>query len=180
MVHWRSSARVGHLVVRQQLAAATTGTAVVLDCDVSAYGSDERFGSGWIDDRFEAAVEIAASFVAADIGRNEQVTLLLSTRGSSAIIAPARSPAPCLDQLAVVQPAAPVNTDPDELPRAVRRARCARAIVVSGTPRAATVDAARRIQRSGTPTLLVRVGAGQTADVPGLRTVDIQAPSNLA
>lgn len=180
MVHWRSSARVGHLVVRQQVAAATTGTTVVLDCDTSAYGSDEQFGSGWLDDRFEAAVEVAASIVVADIGRNEQVSLLCSTRGDMPVSAPAGSPNGCLDLLAVVQPVAPVETEPDGLPPAVRRTRCAQAIIVTGTPRPAMVDAVRRIRRAGTSTLLIRVGSGRQTDLPGLRVVDVQQPTDLA
>src|SRR5207342_171865 len=60
-VHWRSSARAGKLVVRQQVAAASTGTTVVLDVDGSAYRSGSKFGAGWDDELFESAVEVAAS-----------------------------------------------------------------------------------------------------------------------
>jgi uncharacterized protein (DUF58 family) len=180
MVHWRSSARAGHLVVRQQLAAATNGTTVVLDCDTSAYGSDEQFGSGWLDDRFEAAVEVAASIIVAELGRNEQVHLVRSTRGANPVSAPAGSPASCLDVLAVVQAVAPVETSSDELPQSVRRTRCARAIVITGTPRPATVDAARRIRRSGTSTLVIRVGTRQRSGLPGLQVIDVEQPGELA
>jgi uncharacterized protein (DUF58 family) len=180
MVHWRSSARAGHLVVRQQLAAATNGTTVVLDCDGSAYGSDEQFGSGWLDDRFEAAVEVAASIIVADLGRREQVHLVPSTRGAATVTAPAGSPASCLDLLAIVQAVAPVETSPDDVPQAVRRTRCARAIIITGTPRPATVDAARRISRSGTATLVIRVGTRARTGLAGLQVVDVEQPDELS
>jgi uncharacterized protein (DUF58 family) len=179
-VHWRSSAKVGHLVVRQQVAAATTGTAVVLDCDTSAYGSDEQFGSGWIADRFEAAVEVAASIVVAPAAPTEQVHLVRSTRGSTTVSAPAGMVHACLDLLAVVQPVAPVDTEPESLPQLVRRTRCGRAIVVTGTPRPLTVDAVRRIRRAGISTLLIRVGSVQAAGLPGLQVIDVEHPGDLA
>jgi uncharacterized protein (DUF58 family) len=180
MVHWRSSARVGHLVVRQQVAAATTGTTVVLDCDTTAYGSDEQFGSGWVGDRFEAAVEVAASIVVADLGRNEQVHLMRTTRGSATITAPAGMTNACLDHLAVVQPVAPVESDPAALPQRVRRSRSGRAILVTGSPQPATLDAVRRIGRAGISTLVIRVGSRQEREMPGLSVIDVADPTDLA
>jgi hypothetical protein len=80
----------------------------------------------------------------------------------------------------VVQAVAPVETSSDELPQSVRRTRCARAIVITGTPRPATVDAARRIRRSGTSTLVIRVGTRQRSGLPGLQVIDVEQPGELA
>ena len=60
-VHWRSSAKAGKLVVKQQVSGAPNHTVIVLDTDASAYSSDDKFGSSWVAERFEAAVEVAAS-----------------------------------------------------------------------------------------------------------------------
>ena len=179
-VHWRSSARVGHLVVRQQVAAATSGTTVVLDCDVTAYGSDDQFGAGLDRDRFEAAVEVAASVVAADLGRKELVNLLRTTRQATPVVAAPGSPGAYLDVLASVEPAPPVETDATALPGLVKRTRCARGIVVTGTPHAAVIDAARRIRGTGLGVTVVRVAATTGFGYDGLDVVDVTDAADLA
>jgi uncharacterized protein (DUF58 family) len=180
MIHWRSSARAGHLVVRQQVAAATNGTTIVLDCDLTAYGSDERFGSAWVPDRFENAVEVAASVCATDLGRREQVNLLTSARDSSLISSMAGAPAGFLDRLAVVSAIAPLETLPQELPTRVRRTRCARVIVVTGSPGRPMTEAMYQIRRTGTSLVVIRVGARQPQSLTGLRVIDVDRPQELA
>jgi uncharacterized protein (DUF58 family) len=179
-VHWRSSARVGHLVVRQQVAAATSGTTVVLDCDITAYGQDDQFGAGLVSDRFEAAVEVAASIVASDLGRNERVHLARTTRQTALISSTGASRGACLDVLAAAVPVPPVETDPVGLPGLLRRTRCARVILVTGTPHGPLLDAARRIRRAGTAVTLVRVGAIGRVGVDGLDVVDVADATELA
>src|SRR5579875_35564 len=71
----RSSPKAGKLVVKQQVAPAPNITLIVLDTDASAYGSDDQFGSGWVEERFEAAVEVAASLAVAQADRSEEVHL---------------------------------------------------------------------------------------------------------
>jgi uncharacterized protein (DUF58 family) len=179
-VHWRSSARVGHLVVRQQVAAAKTGTTVVLDCDITAYGQDDQFGAGWVSDRFEAAVEVAASIVVSDLGRNERIHLASTTRQSALVSSTGASRGVCLDALAAVGPAPPVETDAVGLLALVRRTRCARVIVVTGTPHGGLIDAARRIRRAGTAVTLVRVGASGHGGVDGIDVLDVARATELS
>jgi uncharacterized protein (DUF58 family) len=179
-VHWRSSARVGHLVVRQQVASATSGTTVVLDCDVTAYGQDDQFHVGWESDRFEAGVEVAASIIAADLSRNEEVHLLRTTRNSSPVSSTRGSPGAYLDVLATVEPSPPVDIDAAGLPRLVQRTRCARAILVTGTPHPALVDAARRLRGSGMGVTVVRVATAKQYGYDGLDVIDIRDATDLA
>lgn len=54
-IHWRSSARTGTLMVRQLVDTSLPDLTVVLD----------RFAGRWTDDRFEDAVEVAASILEA-------------------------------------------------------------------------------------------------------------------
>jgi uncharacterized protein (DUF58 family) len=179
-VHWRSSARVGHLVVRQQVAAANSGTAVVLDCDITAYGQDDQFGTGWESDRFEAAVEVAASLIVAETERNERAHLIRTTRDASPTGATAGSPAACLDVLAAVAPVPPVETNVANLLRLVRATRCARLIVVTGTPGMGLVGATRRVRNAGLSATVVRVGASRQGRLDGLDVVDVSGPGDLA
>ena len=88
-MHWRSSARAGKLVVKQQVSGAPNHTVIVLDTDASAYSSDDQFGSSWVAERFEAAVEVAASFAVAHAHRAEQLYVVTTSRGASVTTAAA-------------------------------------------------------------------------------------------
>lgn len=178
MVHWRSSARAGKLVVKQQVAAATTGTTVILDTDTSAYGSEEAFGSGWLADRFEAAVEVAASLVTSQAARAEQVHVATTSRGASVTSAPGGRAGGLLDALAVVDAIAPVGTLPEDIWRIARHTRCARLIVVTGTPTPRTLAALRSVAMPATA--VVRVGARQRPMIRGVRVLDIERPEDLS
>jgi uncharacterized protein (DUF58 family) len=75
-VHWRSSAKVGELMVREQLDTAEPTIVVLLD-DRAAAHPDVRDG---VADSFEAACEAAASVVAAAVREDVPVSLhLVST-----------------------------------------------------------------------------------------------------
>jgi uncharacterized protein (DUF58 family) len=178
-VHWRSSARAGKLVVRQQVAAASAGTAVVLDTDATAYGSDTTFGSGWDADRFEAAVDVAASIAVAQTTSAERVHVLATTRGARLTTAESGAAGALLDVLAVTSAVPPVDVAPDEIVRLLRGARCSRVILVTGTPSPATVRAASALSRVAT-TAVVRVGGGALPPLQGLRTIDVGSVDELA
>lgn len=72
-VHWRTSARVGDLMVREHLDTSLPRIVVVLD-DRSSAHPDRRDGSA---DSFEAACEAAASVVAAAVRQDVPVSLHL-------------------------------------------------------------------------------------------------------
>jgi hypothetical protein len=85
-----------------------------------------------------------------------------------------------LDVLAAVEPVPPVDTDIAGLPALVRRTRCSRVIVVTGTPHLALVDAVRRIRRSGVAVTLLRVGATGTVRLDGIDVIDVADAADLA
>jgi len=177
-VHWRSSARAGKLVVRQQVSAASTGTTVVLDVDGSAYANGSKFGSSWDDELFESAVEVAASLVASQLGRTEQVHLVTTGRAASVTSASVGAANALLDVLSAVQAVPPAETAPDELPAVVRRTRAAHTIVVTSRPGHRTLPALRRLVQAGRTTV-VSVGPVGLVDVPGARLVSVARPADL-
>ena len=65
LVHWRSSARVGELMVRQNIDVHRPGTTVILDTSADVYD----------DESFEDAVRAAASVIAAAMTRRFPFTL---------------------------------------------------------------------------------------------------------
>jgi uncharacterized protein (DUF58 family) len=97
-VHWRTSARVGELMVRENVDTSLPRIVVVLDNRASAYpqrvaGSAESFESG---------CEAAASVVAAAVRENLSVSLLLVAPADEEPADDSRSPGP-LDRLAAVE-----------------------------------------------------------------------------
>lgn len=172
-VHWRSSARAGKLVVRQQVSEASTGTTIVLDVDGSAYATSGRFSASWETERFERAVEVAASLATSQLGRSEQVHLVTTARGSRVTSAAAGAAGSLLDALAVAGLLPPVDTAPDELPTIVKRTRAAHAIVVTSIPDQRAAVALHRLA-SVVPLTVVRVGASDApSGLTGVRVVDV-------
>lgn len=172
MVHWRSSARTGQLVVKQFVASAAEGTLIVLDTDAAAYGSEEAFGAGFVEERFERAVEVAASLCAAKSDGVARVQLATTTRGAPVQTAGASgTPQSLIDALAVVQAVARVDTAPEDLTGIIRRTRCSTVVVVTGTPSPAFMSGAGSA-------VVVRVGSG---DGRGRgRIVDLMSAEDLA
>jgi uncharacterized protein (DUF58 family) len=70
-IHWRSSARLGQLVVRQELKARSETSLVVLDCRPTTWNTSPKFVDNNSDDNFELAVELLAGLVEA-LGRKDQ------------------------------------------------------------------------------------------------------------
>ncbi|MEH0985343.1 DUF58 domain-containing protein [Micromonospora sp. CPCC 205556] len=92
-VHWRTSARVGELMVRENVDTSLPRIVVLLDNRAAAH-PDRADG---VAESFEAACEAAASVVTAAVREDLPVVLLLVTPGDD------RAGAPPLDRLAAVE-----------------------------------------------------------------------------
>ncbi len=178
-VHWRSSARAGKLVVKQQVAPAPNNTMIVLDTDASAYGSDDQFTGGWIEERFETAVEVAASLAIAQADRVEQVHVMTTTRGASLTSAAAGTTDGFLDFFAAAIAVQPVETAPEEIVPLVRRTRCRLVMLVTGTPGFHVVAAMRATASATSSLTVVRVGSQRREALPGLRVLDVDRAEDL-
>jgi uncharacterized protein (DUF58 family) len=177
-VHWRSSARSGRLVVKQKVADASEGTLIVLDVDASAYGSGSAFAGGFVDERFEVAVEVAASLCAARTTGVQRVQFVTTARNARVATAGASgAPNALLDALAVVQAIAPVDAAPELLASVVRRTRCSTVLIVTGTPTSGLVAGVRGASAS---TVVVRVGDAVQGPLAGVRVMDVAAAEDLA
>jgi uncharacterized protein (DUF58 family) len=120
-------------VVKQRVAAAVTGVAVVLDCDRTAYGDERAFSgrAGAESERFELAVEVAASVASSAPGQSEPVHLVTTRRDSPLVTGTPGASGELLKALATVQLTAPLDCEPEVLAVRVRRSRCARVVLVS-------------------------------------------------
>jgi len=180
IVHWRSSARAGKLVVKQQVAPAPNNTLIVLDADASAYGSDDKFSRGWLEERFEAAVEVAASLAIAQADRVEQVYAVTTARGATPTSAAAGAADALLDAFAVAVAVPPVETAPEEIVPLVRRTHSRLVVLVTGTPGFHVVSALRAVAPVAPSLMVLRVGSRRREALPGVRVVDVERADDLA
>lgn len=128
LVHWRSSARTGRLVVRHNVDTSLPFTVVVLDLRPDRYTAEA----------FEEAVDVAASVVMAHAGEKAPVELRLSD--GTVLGGPRlREPTPLVDHLTAVVPDAEGSLATPLL--ALRRLRGGTSlVVVTGTQGVDTVD----------------------------------------
>jgi uncharacterized protein (DUF58 family) len=178
-VHWRSSARAGKLVVKQQVSGAPNHTVIVLDTDASAYSSDDQFGSSWVAERFEAAVEVAASFAVAHAHRAEQLHVVTTSRGASVTTSAAGATDVFLDTFAAASAVPPVDTAPEEIAPLVRRTHCQRLLLITGTPGPRVLGAVRAVAPITASLTLVRVASRRQEPLQGLRVLDVAGADDL-
>ncbi len=178
-VHWRCSARAGHLVVREHVAAASDVVVVLLDVDSGAYATGSAFATSFSRERFEEAVDVAASLAVAQRGGARSVHLSTTARAARPASGGAASGAPALDALALVRPLAPVDAAPEQAAAALRRLRCARVLAVSGDPDGRLLGALRALGRD-VPVLLVRVGGAGSAPARGVHTLHLAGADDLS
>lgn len=115
-VHWRTSARVGELMVREHVDTSLPRVVVLVD---DRSGAHVRDGRG--ESTFEAACEAAASVVVAAVREGVHVEVQLVRTGTAS--ATDNDAGPLLDLLAEATPA---DVEPDELRVAVERLRLRR------------------------------------------------------
>jgi len=119
-VHWRTSARVGQLMVREDLDTSLPRVVVLLDDRAAAYRDRTEDGSA----NFESVCEAAASVIVATVRADLAVELLVASAvhpigtGAHRAAGPADA-GPMLDRLAEASPDAP----PGVLETATRRLR---------------------------------------------------------
>lgn len=92
MVHWRTSARTGTLMVRQHVDTSHPSTVVVLDTRADRYRAED----------FEEAVDVVASVVTSSGERGFPVRLVL-TSGETVLSRRGQSPGHLMDRLAEVE-----------------------------------------------------------------------------
>ena len=171
-VHWRSSARLGKLVIRQFVDTRRSLLGVVLDTDRAAYTDEVEF---------ELAVSVAGSICRSALSGDQQVVC-----SAGADLVSALTPNALLDALAAVQmTSATSNMAPTADRRALAALEGASAVVVAtGTGRPA--DEARRSAArygSGAGIAVFRCGpagvASRVRSAGNVTVVDIGALAEL-
>lgn len=144
-VHWRSTARRGHLVVRQNEARRQAPVLLVLDVRPGAHTRQS----------FERAVEACAS-IATALHRAERPFEVRWTTGTPVGTPGRRYLATIMDELAVVEP-----HGPDRLLVAMTRHRVGACIAVTGTLETAEASGLGTLVRDGGTLVAVTTGNEQ-------------------
>jgi uncharacterized protein (DUF58 family) len=162
LIHWRSTARMGTLVVREHVDTTDPATAIVVDTRTSVMDAET----------FEAAVEMAASVAVASLRVGHEVTL--SAPGEDRRAVEAAGGYDVLDRLAALGRTG--DTEPAELVRLAEQAKEGGSLVVVSAAEPGLVARLARVRRRFARVVVVALGAERAITRrPGL--VVIHAPS---
>lgn len=143
-IHWRSTARLGKLMVRESVGAASTGVAVILDVDPMAYVKREALDNRLDADAFERAVEMTAGIVHALVAQRQPMHLLLSDGSTVVTAMPGDLAEPAMRMLALAQLGSDLSGGFGALARQLARLKPSSVVVVSVWPNRALRQLARR------------------------------------
>ncbi|HAN70618.1 MAG TPA: hypothetical protein DCQ36_03385 [Actinobacteria bacterium] len=138
LVHWKSSARAGKLMVRRMVDTTVPWLLVVLDVNARAYDREGAMFEDFDSPAFEESVDTAASWAWHGCGADQRVLLattsLAPASGSGVLAAEvtARTRESALDWLAIVEPVAAENCGPGRVEALLRRQGVGRAVLITG------------------------------------------------
>lgn len=161
MIHWKSTARTGRLMVRHNIDTSQPYTVVLLDLDPAVYSADT----------FETAVDVAASVATASARGNAAVQLCLGS-GDRVGGAGERTVRPLIDRLTTVEPD-PASDIGRELARLRRHRGGTAVVVVTGVARPDIAPAVAALRPRFRRVVLVPVGDATERSLrpPGVRVL---------
>jgi len=158
MVHWPSTARAGHLIVKHNVDTSQPYTVVLLDLRPDHYTADS----------FEEAVDVTASVVSAGAQASAPVELRL-TDGAVLGGPRQRGVTALIDHLTAVRPDGSGSLRGSLT--ALRRAQGTSLIVVTGVLDAADLPYVASLRRRFERLVVVAVGTRGAVAVPGVRVI---------
>ena len=132
LIHWRSSARIGTLMVKRMVDTTVPTLLIALDVDPLSYNKSTAMFDDLDEDSFERAVDAAASWCWANANAEQRV-LLTTTRLDAPVIEVAmRSRSHALDWLALVELGPAGCAAPSRIGALLRRNSAGRVVLVTG------------------------------------------------
>ena len=137
LIHWKSSARAGKLMVRRMVDTTVPWLLVILDVNARAYDRPGTMFADFDAEAFEAAVEEAASWAWHGCGPGQRVLLATTagpeiSSGVTGVEVTARTRESALDALALVDALAAEQCGPGVAAALQRRQGVSRAVYVTG------------------------------------------------
>lgn len=135
LIHWKSTARTGTLMVRRMVDTTIPWLLVVLDVNARAYDRPGALFEDFDPDAFERAVDVAASWAWHSCGADQRVLLATTSTSSTTVAAEvtARTRDSALDWLALVEPRPTEECGPGRVGALARRQGVSRAVLVTGS-----------------------------------------------
>ena len=132
LIHWRSSARVGTVMVRRMVDTTVPTMLVALDVDPLSYDTPTALFNDLDAAAFERAVDAAASWIWSHASADQRV-LLTTTRLDAPVVEVAvRSRSHALDWLALVELGSPGCAAPSRIGALLRKRAAGRVVLVTG------------------------------------------------
>ena len=137
LIHWKSSARAGKLMVRRMVDTTVPWLLVILDVNARAYDRPGAMFADFDGEAFELAVEEAASWAWHGCGPGQRVLLATTagpeiSSGVTGVEVTARTRESALDALALVDALAAEQCGPGVAAALQRRQGVSRAVYVTG------------------------------------------------
>ena len=167
LVHWRSSARAGHLMVKHNVDTSQPYNVVLMDLRPDRYTAET----------FEEAVDVAASVVVAGARGSAPVELRL-TDGTTLGGPRMREVAVLIDYLTAVEPA-----DEGSLQQslaALRRAQGTSLVVITGVMDEADLPAVVALRRRFDRLVVIGVGSSSIPPMAGVRVIAAKDADGVA
>ena len=158
LVHWRSSARAGHLMVKHNVDTSQPYSVVLLDLRPDHYTAQT----------FEEAIDVAASVVVAASRAGAPVELRL-TDGTSLGGARMRDVTVLIDHLTAAEPVEQGSLQ--QCLTALRRAQGTSLVVITGVLDEADLPAVAALRRRFDRLVVIGVGVGSAPAVAGVRVI---------
>jgi uncharacterized protein (DUF58 family) len=132
LIHWRSTARTGTVMVRRMVDTTVPALLVALDVDPLSYDTPTALFSDLDTSAFERAVDLAASWAWSNTTPGQRV-LLTTTRPDSPVIEVAAHSRPrAIDWLALVEPGPAGCAAPTRIGALLRKHGAGRVVLITG------------------------------------------------
>jgi uncharacterized protein (DUF58 family) len=128
-IHWRSSARMGQLMVRRETSSPASEVFIVLDRSTTTWNTAPSFKNDNAEDNFELAIEAVAALIDDLLPSGRTITLLCSDEGATVVDHTAERA--FLRTLATVEISSTPTLTSNTFVRAVRSLRGTTLIVVT-------------------------------------------------
>ena len=132
MVHWRSSARQGKLMVRRMVETTVPWLLLVLDVNDRAYDTAGAIFEDFDADAFEESVDTAASWAWWACGPRQRVLVTTTAMAAPTAEVTVGTRESGLDMLALIEPTAASGCGPARVAALARRHGVGRIVLVTG------------------------------------------------
>jgi uncharacterized protein (DUF58 family) len=169
-IHWRTSAKVGKLMVRKELSPERTDVMLCLDADASSYSTTSAFANTKEEFDFELFHELFASLALAEAKSGKSVRVLTTGNEPTFDLRHGMT-AQFLHLMANTELVRAGAQRSENLLRSARSYKPRQLLFVTAKPNASMIDALNELRRTTTITV---IGCNMTPDVRG---VDLDARS---